>query len=278
MPRTLTRRRTAKDTDAYTPADDEDEETTAQDEGDEDERPRARRGSRRSTGKSSRRSRLHTEDDEDDDEEDAEKPRSSRKRSEAPASGGKGWGSYNKQKSESGDFPENLKVTDEAILIKFLDDEPFYVYRQHWIERSGKKSFTCLSDNCPLCDELGDRPRLQVLFNVIDFTDADNPEVKVWTVGTRVAGALKNFAADKKTSPLNRENLYWSVSKSGKGSKTQYSINPVKERDLEEDWDIEPLTADDIEDFDGQAYDESIVQFQTRKQLREIVDEVLDED
>jgi hypothetical protein len=254
MARITRRKAAAPDASTYAPDADDDQDSV-------EEAPRARGRSRR-------------EPDEDEEDE----PRTKRK---SPAgrplsTAGKGWGSYNKQKSEGGDYAEQLKVTDEAVLIKFLEDEPFVVYRQHWLERQGKRSFTCHGEGCVLCDDLGDKPRLQACFNVVDLTDPDNPEVKVWIVGTRVAGALKNFAADKKTAPLDRENLYWAVSKSGTGSKTQYTITPVKERDLAEDWDFEPLTSEEIEDFRKDAYDESIVDVQTRKQLEEIVEELAD--
>lgn len=255
MARITRRKAAAPDASTYAPDPDDDQDSA-------EEAPRARG-----------RSRRERDDDDDDDE-----PRAKRKSPAArpPSTAGKGWGSYNKQKSEGGDYAEQLKVTDEATLIKFLEDEPFVVYRQHWLERQGKRSFTCHGDGCVLCDDLGDKARLQACFNVVDLSDPDQPEVKVWTVGTRVAGSLKNFAADKKTSPLDRENLYWAVSKSGTGSKTQYTITPVKERDLAEDWEFEPLTSEEIEDLRKDAYNDTIVDVQTKKQLEEIVEEFTD--
>jgi hypothetical protein len=268
MPRTLTRRRTARDTEAYSPADEPEEEQGHEEE--EDERPArgSRRGSRRlntEEADTSRRTSRRASRDEDEDDEPT------------PKVGGRGWGSYEKTKQASSGFPDNFKAGSESVIVKFLDPEPFLVFLQHWIERSGKKSFTCLESKCPLCDDAGDKPSQQVSFNVVDFTDPDDPQVKVWQVGPMVADILKNYAKDKKTSPINRDDLYFSVRKETKNKKTNYYITPVKERDLLDDWDIEPLNEEDLETFDAKAYDEDILQVTRRNDLKVIVREILND-
>jgi hypothetical protein len=92
-----------------------------------------------------------------------------------------------------------------------------------------------------------------------------------------VADILKNYAKDKKTSPINRDDLYFSVRKETKNKKTNYYITPVKERDLLDDWDIEPLSEDDLETFDAKAYDEDILQVTRRTELKVIVREILND-
>jgi hypothetical protein len=268
MARQLTRRRTAAATEAYTPADDEQDEHGYAEE--ETERPArgSRRGSRRESlhteeAPASRRSRRPQEDDEDDEP--------------APKVGGKGWGSYEKTKSATSSFPENFKVTGESVVVKILDDEPFLVFLQHWIERKGKRSWTCLENRCPLCDDAGDKPSQQVCFNVVDFTDPDDPQVKIWQFGPMVADILKNYSKDKKTSPINRDDLYFSVRKESKNNKTNYYITPVKERDLLDDWDIDPLEEEDLEEFDGKAYDEDVLQVNTRSELKQVAREILND-
>lgn len=163
------------------------------------------------------------------------------------------------------------------MIIKFLDEEPFLVFLQHWIERSGKRSFTCLESRCPLCDDAGDKPSQQIAFNVIDFTDPEDPQIKVWQVGPMVADILKNYSKDKKTSPISRDDLYFSVRKETKNKKTNYYITPVKERDLLDDWDIEPLGEEELEEFDAKAYDESILQVARRTELKTLVREILND-
>jgi hypothetical protein len=272
MARTLTRRRTARATEDYSPAE-EPEETNLPEDDDEDDRPArgARRGSRRESlhtkdAPASRRTRRARDEDEDDEDNEP-----------APKIGGKGWGSYEKTKSATSSFPDNFKVTNEAVVIKILDDAPFLVYLQHWIERAGKRSWTCLENRCPLCDDAGDKPTQQVCFNVVDFTDPEDPQVKIWQFGPMVADILKNYSSDSKTKPINRDDLYWSVSKKTKNNKTTYYITPVKERDLLDDWDIEPLTDDDLEEFDSKAYDEDVLQVNTRNELKAIAREILND-
>lgn len=249
MPRRIERR----------PRDDEpeepEEEFQPEDEDEEDEKPA--RGVKSAARKARR-------DDDDDDDERPKRPTGVRK----------GWGGARRTKEMSSDFPEELKVMEEAALLKFLEDEPFASYRQHWIEREGKKSFTCLEDDCPLCD-IGDRPAGRYAFNVLLLSEGE-PVNKVWVVGNRLEGTLENYAKDKKTGPLTR--LYWSISRTGKGSNTQYNIAPVKERDLPEDWDVEPLEDEVIAKYVKQCWDDSAVSVQTRKQLQAIADEVSDEE
>jgi hypothetical protein len=249
MPRRIERR--AQDEE---PEEESEEQFQPEDDDDEEEE-RPARGVKSAARKASR--------DGDDDE-----------RPKRPSGVRKGWGGARRTKEMSSDFPEELKVTEEAVLVKFLEDEPFASYRQHWIEREGKKSFTCLEDDCPLCD-IGDRPAGRYAFNVLLLSEGE-PTNKVWVVGNRLEGTLENYAKDKKTGPLTR--LYWSVSRTGKGSNTQHNISPVKERDLPEDWDVEALDDDVIAKYAKQCWDDSSVSVQTRKQMQAIADEVSDEE
>lgn len=281
MTRTLTRRRTARDEVAYTPADDGDDEDQAQETtargarrggrrealNTEEDKPAPRRGSRR----------AQADDDDDEDEKPARGSRRGGRTEEEPPQkvGGKGWGEYERTKSSA--FPDDFKVTDEAVLIKLLDEEPFHVFLQHWIERKGKKSWICLENKCPLCDDAGDKPSQQICFNVVDFTDPEDPQVKMWRFGPMVADILRNYSKDKKTSPINKDDLYWSVSKETKKSKTTYYITPVKERDVADDWDIEPLGDEDFEEFESQMYGDDAIHVNTRAELREIAREIMND-
>lgn len=211
-------------------------------------------------------------DEPDDTEEEEDEGGAKNRRGKAVRSG---WAGAKQTKAASGDFPEEFKASDEAVLIKFLEDEPFASYRQHWIERPGKKSWTCLEDNCPLCD-IGDRPAAKIAFNILSFENPDEPENKVWIVGTKLSGALENFASDKKTGPLTR--LYWSVKRTGKGTKSQTHLTPIKERDLKDDWDVEPLSEEELDTAYESCFDDTVIQVQTRKQLKDVASDLDDEE
>lgn len=236
----------------------------------EQEEPRARRGGRRPAS------------------EEAEKPaRGRRGGEEKPAKTrgevASGWDGYEANREEYGDyapeFSKTLKDADEDVLIKFLDEGPFAVYKQHWIERKGKRSFNCIAKQgkgCPICEELGDRPATKAAFNVISLHDPENPRVEVWTVGQKITDMIKKMTGEKRTSPLNRSDLYFAVSRTGtKGGSVQTNIEAVKERDLAEDWDTEPLSEEEIAELDEKAYDDSSIDYPTVTQMEEVVDEQL---
>lgn len=245
---------------------------------------RSGRGSRDAepepSARGSRRSRGSTDDEPpargrasrrpSDDEDDKPKRRT--------LSGTGGWGSYEAKKSEVSDFADEFRPEEEQTLIKILDAEPLANYKQHWIERNGKRSWTCCApeDKCPLCDDVGDNPQLKVVFNIVDMSDPDNPTNAIWIMSQTIAENLKNFGKDSKTGPINRDDLYWAVNKTGKGKgKVKTNIIPVKERDLKEDWDTEPLSEEELTEFDNNAFGEDAVEYHTPRQLAEIADELL---
>lgn len=211
------------------PADDDDD-----DDGETTRRPR-----RSSAQPTFRAPRSRDEDDAPDDDED-ERPARGRRggSSDAVASG---WGAAKKLKSEGGAFADEFKFEKEPVLVKFLNDAPFAVYKQHWIEglrSTGKKSFICLGKGCPLC-AIGESAGKKWAFNVAIIGE-DEAEVKALICGSR----LFDLIADEHEKKNGIDNGYWALSKSGKKQSTTYKLEYVKERDLEEDWDI---TVDDAE-------------------------------
>lgn len=204
------------------------------------------------------------EDDVDDDDEDDEDD-------EGLVEGG--WGAYERGKAKSGGYAEFLKLEEEPTLIKFLEPVPFANFRQHWIDRrQGKRSWVCIEDDCPLCN-LGDDPAFRVMFNVLVLSE-DKPMNRVWEMGGAVAEQVKAKMKDKRTAPIDREDVYWSASRTGKKQQTRYALDFVKERDLEEDWDIKPMSEDELEKYRAKAFDKKIIKVPTRKQLLEIAEEV----
>ena len=180
----------------------------------------------------------------------------------------RGWGNVEQTKQADSPYAQRLKIDDKPVIIKFLEDEPYTTYRQHWIERQGQKSFTCIADmhpkGCPLCDA-GHRPSARFAFNVALLSEDGDTTIKSYEVGPRVIDSLKNFHQDPRQGPLPKH--YWAISRSGKGPTSQTNHQMVRDRDLEEEWNITPLTEDGLEQIKKQAYDASIVPIPNRETL-----------
>ena len=150
-----------------------------------------------------------------------------------------GWSAARKGIASSGGFATDFKFDDDVQLIKFVGNDPM-VFLQHWLTtRPGKKSFISTGPNDPLC-QIGSVPATKFAFTVLNLSDED-PQLQLMIVGVRLCTQLEKLASDKKTGPLDRPDIYWAVSKSGEGNKTSYSLVPVKERDLKDDWELDPV-------------------------------------
>jgi len=171
----------------------------------------------------------------------------------------------------SEEYSERLVVGADPIVIKFLQDHPYASWARHWVERAGKKSYTCLGDSsCPLCN-IGNKPRPMHAFNVVLMERGEEPVVRSYEVGSRVLGSLKTFNADERQGPLDKH--YWAVSKSGQRAKTQYNHHLIKERDLDEDWSLTPLDRSVLEVLEDNMYTSDIIESAVFDQLLEISQE-----
>ena len=156
-----------------------------------------------------------------------------------------GWGAadaYLKPKKEAGDYPTDFKFNESPQLIRFLEDAPFHVYEQHWIEKEGKKSYVCLGEDCPLCTILGDKPRAKFAFNILVLSD-EEPNVQILTAPPTLARQLRAANDDPRRGPLTK--FYWAVSRQGSGPQTTYTLDRVKGSDLAEEWELDPTTVEE---------------------------------
>lgn len=252
--------------------DDEDEDDDEEDEDDdEEEERRPRRASSKKSSKKRRRPR-------DDDDED-ERPRK-KKRRQANNQGG--WGSYHKAKEKTSSYADKFKPNETETLVKFLEDAPLASINLHWFNevKQGKKGWMCLEspdagvdEDCPACDA-GDRPSPKAYFNVVVFDEDGDPELKVLEAGTRLAGQLEQVHTGK-SGPLSKH--YWALTASGTGGQYSANTSVVKERDLVDDWDVEPLDDDDIDEFlDDAATLQDIEQIPDPKEFRRFMKELDD--
>jgi hypothetical protein len=201
-----------------------------------------------------------------DDEDDEPTPAKARKVVRS------GWAGAEQTKVADSEYASRLKITDDPQIIKFLDDAPYASWRQHWIERTGQKSFTCLGDDCPLCSA-GNKPSSRFAFNVALLSEGEDAVLKSFDIGARVIDQLKNFHNEPRTGPLAKH--YWAVSKTGKGATTVTNLQLVKERDLEE-YGLAALSQTELDDLLSSKYTDEIIAIPKRKDLVRIAEEELD--
>ncbi len=182
-----------------------------------------------------------------------------------------GWDAANKTVFSSKTYTNDFKFTTEPRLIKFLQDQPFVSYKQHWITRDGKRSFPCrevLDGQCPLCD-IGDIPSGRAVFSVVDLTE--EPTLYMLNATSKLFSQLVDLSTDKVTGPLSK--LFWRVSVSKVNKSTSYNFHPVKPRDLQEDYDMDLAEVDAaISSFEPLT--KSAIYFPPRAELQDIADEV----
>jgi hypothetical protein len=190
----------------------------------------------------------------------------------ATGSAGRGWAAHRQHKQQKSGFAKEFRVTEgDERLIKFLDDEPFETYYRHWLRGvQGRQTYVCLGDDCPLCD-VGDQPAFVVLFNIVDLTDGERETVSVWLASPNPAAAIEEFAFSDKHSPINRTNLYFSVTKKkGANGFFSYSLVPVKDRDLPDDWEMQPLTDMQLMELEKGRHGSEFIRPDTRQVLKEV--------
>jgi hypothetical protein len=192
-----------------------------------------------------------------------------------------------------------FKVDKTTLIIAFLESENFAFAGRHWVDITGddgkvrKTVKNCLgvrdSDDpdefptlCPICAR-GDTPKATYFFNVVNL--ANPARVLVWEATTEPSNKIKvrYEAREANGQHLNDDGIYWAVSKvqsgeaSGKkGGSFVYSVDPVKERDLPEDWpSLSPLSAESREVLLRKLYDEDYVKYDTFDSLVDFVESIV---
>ena len=239
----------------------------------EDEAPRASRRRSRDEDAPSRepirRSRRSRDDDDDEDpprrgrrsrDDEDEKPR----RATAKANGG--WVTVKSNRAARYSNPGRLQVKDKEVVVKFLEPEPFASYGQHWV---GQRSYTCgLNadyEKCPLCN-MGNPCRYLALFNV---TDMDSAENRYWEVGPEATKTLMEFHEEERTSPLSRDGLYFAAKRFKKDNGFYgFKISSIKERDLDDEFGLEPLDEGELAEAEEKLFDASVIPTNTLAELK----------
>jgi hypothetical protein len=211
-----------------------------------------------------------------DDDEITAKPRPDRVADEDDAPKARrvvrsGWSGVDSVKTGDSNYAVRLKLTEDTQIIRFIGDAPYASYGQHWLERSGQKSFVCIGEDCPLC-KAGSRPSKRHNFNVALLTEGEEPALRSLEIGPRVIDQLKNFHNSERTGPLDKH--YWAISRTGKGATSSTLLQMVKAADLEE-WGLAMITSDQLSELTEGAYTEEIIQVPSKRDLMQIASEEL---
>lgn len=176
-------------------------------------------------------------------------------------------------------FEQEIPDDGEEILFKFLEEVPFASYWQHWVK---KRPYVCLIDDCPLC-EIGHRPKSVDCFNVIALHKVNTtgeviPEVFLWSLSPAPKKEVEAKAEKPRSSPLNREDLYFTISKKmGKNKIPEFNLEFIKADELEEEYGMPPLTAEAIESLAETSFGEvDLTQVSTRQELEDVVSSLED--
>jgi hypothetical protein len=182
-----------------------------------------------------------------------------------------GWGAadayLDKPKTKSGNYATNFKFSETPTLVRFLEDAPFHVYEEHWIDRTeGRRSFVSLGEDDPLTVIAGSKPRAKFAFNVLVLSD-EEPEVQIMTAGITLARQLRAANDDPRRGPLSK--YFWALSRIGTGRDTQYTVERVRATDLAEEWELDPETVD-AAIASAAGYDKSAIYVSTREEHLEV--------
>lgn len=175
-----------------------------------------------------------------------------------------GWAAAQAQAQADSPYAQNLRLSQEQVLIKFLDDEPFANFRRHWVDRKPWNCLEVVGVDCPLCD-IGHRASPTSAFNVARMDDEHKLYLNAWDVTPKYLNVLKSFATDPKTGPLTKHFFY--VNKVGVGTSSQTNIVPVRASTLLEDGI--PIPSPEELAAIGR-YDATIIKFPKRRDLAEI--------
>ena len=154
-----------------------------------------------------------------------------------------------KPKRESNNYPTDFKFEEKAQLVRFLDNEPFAVYQQHWVQVPNDngslswRSFVALGDDDPLTVIAGLTPRPKAAFNILNLS-LEQPEVQTLTASVTLARQLQAANEDPRRGPLSK--YYWAISRQGTGRDTQYTVERVRATELADEWDLDPEKIDAV--------------------------------
>ena len=188
-----------------------------------------------------------------------------------------GWEAADSLSTSSNAFPTEVRFEDgKHLVFKFLDEKgPFAIYKQHFLTQktSGKRSYVWdgVGPDDPLAAILGSRPENKRAFSVVNLSHPEGMQRQMLITGARLYQAL-HAAHYSPQGPLTKG--YWAIVRLGKGPTTVYTVTPIKERDLEEDWSIN-LTAATAVVESSEPYTADVIKHHTYEELKEIAESLI---
>jgi hypothetical protein len=180
-----------------------------------------------------------------------------------------GWGAA-EELNKPKEFAKDFKITETPQVIKFLDpDGPYAIYGFHFLteKTEGQRSYTCLGSGCPICVRLNHKPEKKYAFSVAVLTSEGTTLTKM--IVSPLFFKSLHAAHHSPAGPLSKN--YWAVARRGQMQQTTYILNPVKGRDLQEDWSIDEAKAE-AAIADMIAFTAESVLRKSVEELNEVVD------
>ena len=135
------------------------------------------------------------------------------------------------------EYAKDFKLSETIQVIKFLGAAEPIKYSQHFLteKKEGQRSYVCLGSGCPLCVKLLHKPEKKYAFSIAVLTPTETTLTKL--VASPLFFKSLHAAHHSPAGPLSKN--YWAVARRGQMQHTVYTLNPVKGRDLGEDFGIE---------------------------------------
>ena len=171
------------------------------------------------------------------------------------------------------EYAKDFKMSEQIQVIKFLDpDCPYAIYSQHFLTQKteGQRSYVCLGSGCPLCVKLQHKAEKKYAFSIAVLTSTETTITKL--IASPLFFKSLHAAHHSPAGPLSKN--YWAVARRGQMQHTVYTLNPVKGRDLGEDYGLDEAKVE-AAIADMKPYDASSVRRLSVEELTEIANSLI---
>ena len=115
----------------------------------------------------------------------------------------------------------------EEVTVRFLTEEPINFYEHNVKHGNNYDSVICTGEDCPICEESGDRPQFKGAYLVWDYRKYKNRDgktvkgtLRLYVAGTRIITQL-----DRLHTKYGLTNRDYTIGRSGSGTATTYMFD-----------------------------------------------------